>query len=314
VVEGYSFTGALDSFVSLYNDPTYQSVVSNAGERGAGNSILSGKFSDWNGHIVHPLQIRLRGGKGSVGSPLLRRAFLGIALPTNGADANQLAGVITLGGAGYAAANDYGEHFSGFAYKMTNGLAPNLAGTAQAGATLTGDGAGPWFIAIIDKTTGKYSIHSYTGNTGATLTGVKRLGASATGNILTTVGGMTYSIAAYNSASNPITTLAGGNALGLNVGAVAQGSLIVEINTLGTAFADTFGLGEMAGVLGYGHVPGSKSPFGKRTQQIGDHEKDVAIGYEFSFGCKAYVNVDGVPTNYVRVTHSIPVEGLPTIA
>lgn len=96
--------------------------------------------------------------------------------------------------------------------------------------------------------------------------------------------------------------------------AIAVNSLIVEVNALGVAFADTFGLGEMAGVVGYGHVPGTRSPFGRRTQQIGDHEKDVAIGFEFSFGCKAYVNVDNVPSNYVRITHAIPVEGLPTVA
>lgn len=210
VVEGYAFTGALDAFVSLYNDPTYQSVVQHAGERGSGNSIISGKFSDWNGHIIHPLQIRLRGGRGSVGSPLLRRAFLGIAVP---ADTSVNSGVITGGGSGYAAGHDYFEHFSGFAYKLTNGCAPTLGGDGsspeQTGSVLTGDGAGPWYVAIIDKTTGKYALFSYTGNTGKTLTGVKRLGASATGNIVTTLTGssMTYSNSAYNASSNPITTL-----------------------------------------------------------------------------------------------------------
>jgi len=95
---------------------------------------------------------------------------------------------------------------------------------------------------------------------------------------------------------------------------VAQGSLIVEINANGVPFVDVFGLGEQAGVCGYGYVPGTTSFFGRRTKQIGDHEKDVAIGYEFSFGCKAWLNADGIPTNYVRVTCAVPVDGLPVVA
>ena len=317
-VEGYAFTGALDSFNSLYQDPTYQSVVSRTG---ADNGIITGKFTDWNGHIIHPLQIRLRGGKGSVGSPLLRRAFLGIAIAD--ADTTVNAGVLTGGGAGYADANKYFEHFSGYAYTLTNGLAPILWTDAstpptQSGSTLTGDGSGPWYVAIIDKTTGKYALFSYTGNTGATLTGVKRLGSSASSNIVTTLSGsaMSYSTATYNAVSNPITTAAGGGAQGLLTEAtgVAQGSLIVEINRLGVPYADTFGLGEMAGICGYGFVPGAKAFFGRRTQQVGNHEKDVSVGFEFSFGCKAYVNVDNVPTNYVRISHAIPVDGLPAVA
>lgn len=323
MIEGYCFTGALDAFASLYADPTYQSVVE---KTGAMNGIITGRFSDWNGHKIYPLHIRLKGGKGSVGSPLLRRAFLGVALPTNAADDTQLAGVITGGGTGYANANKYFEHFSGYAYKMSNGCAP-IAWTdastppTQAGSTYTGETASPWYVAIIDKTTGKYSLHSYTGNTGATLTGVKRLGASDVNNIvdaLPAVGGgdsaITYSTGTYNASSLPITTASGGGALGLNVGAVAQGSLIVEVNCLAVPFIDIFALGSQAGVCGYGRVPGASGFFGKRTKEVQDHERSVAVGYEFSFGCKAYVNVDNVPTNYVRLVCASPVRGLPTVA
>lgn len=317
MVEGYTYTGALDSFTSLYQDPTYQSVVSRAGGTGSENAIINGKFSDWNGNLVYPLQIRLRGGLGSVGSPLLRRAFLGVAIAANDTTVN--AGIITGGGANFANANDYFEHFSGFAYKLTSGLAPDLAGTAQAGSTLTGDGTGPWYVAIIDVTGGKYSLYSYTANTGATLTGVKRAGSAGSSNIVTSLTGASTLVgnvsSAYNASTNPITTAAGGGAQGLadETVAVAQGSLIVEINKLGVPFADTFGLGERAGDIGYGFVPNGDY-FGKRTKQVGDHEKDVAIGFEFSFGCKAHVNVDNVPTNYVRITHSIPVDGMPGVA
>lgn len=322
VVEGYQFSGALDSFTSLYNDPAYQSVISRAGGTGESNAILNGKFSDWNGHIIYPLQIRLKGGRGSVGSPLIRSAFLGIAIAD--ADTGVNSGVITGGGTNYADANDYFENFSGFAYTLTNGLAP-IAWTdsstppTQAGSTLTGDGTGPWYVAMIDKTTGKYALFSYTGNTGATLTGVKRLGASPTSNIVTTLTGstvLTYSTATYNAVSNPITTAAGGGSLGLIVAAtgVAQNSLIVEINVVGVPFVDTFGLGEMAGIVGYGRVPGSSDFFGRRTNQEQDNQRLVSIGYEFSFGCKAYVNVDNTPVNYVRITHARQVDGLPNIA
>lgn len=319
VVEAYTFTGALDSFTSLYQDPTYQSVVNQGSVRGD-NNIISGKFSDWNGNMIYPLQLRRFGGKGSIGSPLLRQAFLGIAIAANDTGVNS--GVITGGGLGYASANDYFEHFSGFAYKLTNGNSPNLtagAQTAQAGSTLTGDGSGPWYVAMVDKTTGNYALFSYTGNTGPTLTGVKRLGATTTSNMITTLSGstvMAYSTATYNAATNPITTAAGGGALGLIVAAtaVAQGSPIVEINAVGVPFADTLGLGEMAGVMGYGFVPGTSTFFGRRTKQIGNHELDVAVGYEFAFGCRAYYNVDNIPTNFVRITHAISIDGLPIVA
>lgn len=313
VVEGYTFSGSLDSISALYLDPTYESVVK---EIGAGNGILTGKFSDWNGHIIHPLQIRLAGTKGSVGSPMLRRAFLGEEIEA--ADTTVNGGEIKGGGVKYDAAYHYFESFSGYPYKLTNGLAPNLAGTVQDGTIKTGVGSGPWYVAMIDKTTGKYALFSYTGNTGNKLTGVKRLGTTGTGNVVATLSGssMAYSTSAYNPTSQPITTAAGGGSLGLIAEdvAVAQGSLIVEVNALGVPFADTFGLGEEAGIVGYGFVPGAGTPFGRRTKQVGDHEKDVAIGYEFSFGTAARKNGDGFPANYVRITHAVQVDGMPSVA
>lgn len=317
-LEAYAFVGALDSFVSLYQDPTYQSVVNGGAERGK-NNIISGEFSMWNGHAINPLQIRLRGGLGSIGSPLLRRAFLGVAIAD--ADTGVNSGVITGGGLGYANAYDYFEHFSGFAYTMTSGLAPTQWTNAstpptQTGSVLTGDGTGPWYVGMIDKTTGKYALFSYTANTGATLTGVKRLGAAATSNMVTTLTGsnITYGAAAYNAVSNPFTSLAGGGSLGLALVAtgIVQNSLIFEVNAWGVPFTDTFGLGEQAGVVGYGTVPGG-SMFGRRTHQETDHQKNVAVGFEFAFGAKAYQNADGVVTNYVRVTHSTPIDGMPNI-
>lgn len=318
VVEGYTFMGALDSFTSLYQDPTYQAVIS---RNGKDNAIQTGKFSDWNGHLVYPLQLRSRGGKGSVGSPLLRRAFLGVAIAANDATVN--AGIITGGGIGTAAGFKYFEHFSGYAYKLTNGAAPTYVADgstpAQAGSTLTGDGTGPWYVAMIDKTTGKYALFSYTANTGTTLTGVKRAGSTASSNVVTALTGASTLVgnvsSAYNASSNAFTTATGGGAQGLadETVAVAQGSLIVEINKLGVPFADTFGLGEQAGVCGYGMIPGAGFP-GKRTKQVGNHELDVAVGFEFSFGCRAWLNIDMVPTNYVRITHSIQVDGMPAVA
>lgn len=318
IVEGFTFMGAQDSITALYQDTAYLQAVENGGVRGSENPMFSGRYADWNGSYIYPIQLRARGTKGSVGSPLRRIAFLGIALPTNSGDATQLAGVITGGGATTQTGFNYFEHFSGYAYKMTNGLSPTaVTGTTsnnpvQTGSILTGDGTGPWYVAIIDTATGKYSMHSYTANTGTTLTGVQRLGTSATSAIVTTLSGssITYSALAYSATATPFVTTAGGGAQGLNVGTAAIGSLIVEVNAKGVPFADSLGLGEMAGVCGYGQVPGG-SVFGKRTQYIQDNEKDISIGYEFSFGCRAWLNPDNVPTNYVRITHAIAVPGLP---
>lgn len=313
-VEGYTFIGAHTSISSLYSDSVYLSAVENAGVRGMENPVFSGRYSDWNGHFIHPIQNRRRGTKGPVGSPLERIAFLGIAIAANDTGVNS--GVITGGGATTTAGNEYFENFDGFAYKLCSGLAPDAAGTAQAGSTLTGTGS-IWYVAIIDKTTGKYSLLSYTGNTGTTLTGVKRLGASATSNMVTTLtsSSMTYSAAAYSAGTVNITTVAGGGALGLAVSsdAVAVGSLIVQVNALGTAYNDTLGLGEQAGVCGYGALASAGSVFGRRTKQVTDNEKDVTVGFEFAFGCKAYTNPDNVATNYVRIIHAVSVDGLPAI-
>ena len=160
---------------------------------------------------------------------------------------------------------NYFENFSRFTYTPINGVTSSYAPRATYG-----------YCAIIDATTGAWSFFRYTTNGGNTLTGVKRLGSTSSGDYLTTLGDVTWGTAPYLTAAD------GNGFQGVSEGAIASGSVIYETNSKGVPLCFGLGLGEMALVAGYGKVPinggASFKTMANRTNYYAPHGQAFANG------------------------------------
>lgn len=284
-------------------DSNYLQGMQLAKDRGDKNNLFTGDYSDWDNNIIYPWVNIRHGGYGPIGSALQPEALLGTSIVAKGTSTT----VGTLDGGGSAAnaaitpLRNYFENFSRFTYTPINGVTTSYTPRSTYG-----------YCAVIDATTGAWSFFRYTGNTGNTLTGVKRLGSSATGDYLTTLGDVTWGTAPY------LTTADGNGFQGVSEGVIASGSLIYETNSKGVPLCFGLGLGEMALVAGYGKVPinggASFKTMANRTMYQAPHGQAVANGLEVAWGCAAFKRPDGVTPNYVLEVFAREVAGFPNIA
>jgi hypothetical protein len=231
---------------------------------------------------------------GPVGSTLLPRAFLGVAIPADDLTHDILGGGDATGAALLPAPN-YFEFFSNSPYTFTNGN------------TIAADVTTVRYVAIINLTgaaAGKIGFYSYQVNNGNKLVILGRLRAAAAGISVTTLGGVVYNVA-------PWTAAGAGNFAGIT-DSHPIGSLIVETNSFGVPFCGSLMLGEAAGVCGHGSLKG-RNAMGARTEENRNHGMDHGIGIETVYGSAATKRVDGKTPNYVYVESAYAVDGFPAV-
>lgn len=299
----------------IKTDSAYLQALQFGKERGDTNNLFTGDYTDVDGNIVYPFQTIRHGGYGSIGAPIQPEALLGTALGGIGTASGVLpagSGILDGGGSATAAAatplRNYFEFWSGYSYTGINGVAANYTARATT-----------WYGAIVDSTTGKIILFSYTGNTGNTLTGVVVLGSSGTGNYATSLSGFATGsgTTAYNT-GNWITTADGAGYLGYNsAGSAASGSKMFEVNSKGVPLAYGYGLGEMALVCGYGRIPlagGGFKTMANRTSYIAPHGQAFSNGLEVCYGVAAFQRPDAKTPNYTLNVFARKVDGFPVIA
>lgn len=294
----------------IKTDSAYLQGMQLAKDRGDANPLFSGDYSDVDNNILYPFQTIRHGGYGSIGCPFQPEALLGTALGGISVASGVLpagSGILDGGGSATAAAvtplRQYFEFWSGYTYTPINGVTSNY----QARATT-------WYGVIMDSTTGKPILFSYTGNTGNTLTGVVVLGSSGTGNYATTLSGFAtgYGVAPFTVAAD------GAGFLGYNTaGSAASGSKMYEVNAKGVPLAYGSGLGEMALVCGYGRIPlaaGGFKTMANKTFYQAPHGQAYANGLEVCYGITPFKRPDTKTPNYTLNIFSRAVPGLPVIA
>jgi hypothetical protein len=145
---------------------------------------------------------------------------------------------------------------------------------------------------------GKIGIYQYEVNDGNKITMLKRLRAAAGGIAYSTIGNITWNsdpwFAKFLTDAHP------------------AGSLILEVNSYGVPFCYVFGLGEMAGICGYGSLKG-RNARAARTEEHRNHGMDHGIGVETVFGSAATKRVDGKYPNFVLIEAACQADGFPTI-
>jgi hypothetical protein len=281
-----------------------------AKDRGEDNNLFTGEYSVYDNVITYPWQNVIHGGYGSVGSALQPEGKLGQAIVAKSTSSSIPGGATSLtsggiaggGSAAAAAINNvnYWEFFANFPYLPINGQTVTLR-------------AGTRYFAVIDVVTGALSFFSFTTNTAATatttnlLSGITRLGSTITNDYATTVGSVTWNTGAWTTAAD------GAGYQGVTEGAIAIGSAVYETNSKGVPLCFGFGLGEMAGVCGYGKLANGKT-MANKTYYEAPHGQAKASGLEVAHGTAAYVRPDGNSPNYVVFPMARAVPGFPNIA
>lgn len=193
VIKGYVVIGTTDALYSLETDPVYQSILDQAGERGSGNLLFTGGYTNVRGNMIAEYCPVDHDGHGAVGSVLNPKAFIGtaIAAPSTGNEVVELKG----GGSTAAAAKTeklYFKHFPGHTFKFGEG------------DSLASD-AGPHYCLTVNPPTGtdpnKVCMFKYTtGNDGHKITVTERLHSANLGTYAKqTVGGVTWNTGVWTT-------------------------------------------------------------------------------------------------------------------
>lgn len=155
VGELFMFLTSDKALVDLESDPTLTQVLQYGWERGASNPIFGGGFVPVRGHGIYRWIHRDHANYDNIGSPLLARAKLGVALTSaNTGD------IIHGGGRLYRADTvpQWFKHFGNAPVVMYGGV-ENVAATTTTTRYL-----------MIINPTGSYAVYSYTVNTGNAIT------------------------------------------------------------------------------------------------------------------------------------------------
>lgn len=274
---------------ALRGSSTWQQLLADAQVRGSDNSLFAGNLPRWAGQAVNIWHIEDQPGAIPAGSFAAPRAYSGAAIT-----AGTAAFTLTGGRTAANAANTTVLYFANFPAAEWMGFeGVKIAATTNV----------TYYALIKDKTSGKFMMISYQVNSGNTITVINRLGATAEGAQVTTLGNVTWNSGVWTT--DYITDSA------------AIGSEIYPCNSYGQPWVRTYVLGDQALVAGYGqYATDDGSPalaMGRRIKQVDDYGHVAGIGIATVYGCVAVPNVDGVYCNYAIAYSAYNPPGLPTI-
>lgn len=287
-IRQFVFLGVNHALESFRNSSTYLEAALNADVRGQLNSKFTGDILPWDGNLIYNWDVEDPEDLAPAGCPLLPRAFLGVSIASGTSAVD-----ITGGGSAANAADTEVQFFGYFS---------NAAYTGCEGQKIDPDTTTDRYVGILNLSgadAGKVMYASFRVNNGNKLTMYQRLGASASGAQVTTLGQIPWGGGTY-----------GGVAL---TDKAESGSLIVECNEYGVPFGHVFALGEMAGVMGHGSIDGA-SALAQRTEEHTNHNMDHAIGLETVFGARAFERIDGQPGGYALIECALPLRGFPVVS
>ncbi len=274
----YMFLSTQVGLRNLASEPAYVSSLQLAAERGETNPVFQGGFTKWNGHGIYRWVNSDHANNYSIGSPLLPRAKLGLAL-TNADTGSIIHGGNTNGYNSETSAFKpaWFENFSNAPYSFYGGI-NNIGAVTNVVR----------YLAIInsDDPT-KYGYYTYEVNDG---------------NAITILAKYTRAVTGMNE--------------GEQVRTHPAGSLIVEVNAKGQPFGKSLMFGAQAVAAGIGRIDGSPTApeMGRLIDEWYDQKNDHVIGVDAVYGCAAVQRAgDNSYPNFVVIEHSIFVDSLPVI-
>lgn len=269
----------------LSNDNNWQTLMAQAGVRGAGNYLFTGMVPSWSGSVVLPWTVEIDSSDGPQGCYSQPMAFTGAALDFSQTTAR------TLTGGGSAAAAAKTDHLY---YRFF----PGAAFSSHEVTKIDQETVATKYALIQDKTTGLFGMISYTTTNGNTVTGVEHLGATDSGTRKQTLGNVTYNTGAW---------------AGKHTTSFAIGSKVVPCNSYGQPYVRLYGLAEDCMMHGYGSIMGGHGA-GKITINNDDNMQSVfQPGFEEQWGITTQLNANGLPTGLVMGYASYNLDGMPQI-
>lgn len=297
----YLLVGPQKAYRGMVRSNSYQNLLSQAGVRGDANYIFNGGLPSFEGTDLYSWQVEDGTQVGALGCPLAPIAYLGVAMPAT-SDTDLSNNPIIGGGNATNAADTSAPFFRYFS---------NAAYTGHEGEKIAAVTDVTRYVAIkviSGADAGKIALFSYTTNNGNRLTGLKRLGAMDSGDILDDIGSVHYD-------ANGFTLAADGNGFaGLTTGILPVGSIIYEVNAKGQPFTKSLGLGRDAILAGYGSIAaGAGEVPGQRLEDKQDYGRISGLGYQQVWGCRAVENADNMVNGYVLIESAYTPDGWPSI-
>lgn len=271
-----------DALFSLEMDSNYKQVLREAGNRGDGNYIFEGGYTDVRGHVIKEYVPIDHDGDGPVGSPINPKAFLGGEI-TAGTTTFDILG----GGSAVAAAKTkikYFKWFPRYAYKWLPSDVYDFASKDAA----------TFYVLVVNPPSGangnKIGMYECTVNDGNKITVSKRLAAAASGIADTTVGEVQWNTGVWadkHTDAHPI------------------GSTVVLCNAKGVPIGNSLMLGAGAAFRGYGKYRNNRTA----DQHEGGFVSDTFI--TSVFGQEPRRDRKLRCPGFMHLTHAVQYAGLP---
>ena len=241
-IPGYLFFAPDAVLRPLRSDPDYLEAILQADERSSSNKLYSGNYAMWDGNIIANHNVILDTADGRQGSPLAPTALVGTQQAVSGTN-----GTISLGDDSFA-------NFVGFDAKIPGGGGKEYDVVDVSGKA--------YILAVAPN--GAYGLASYTGNTGATLTGVAKV----------TSGGQVNTSAAID--------------LGTAATALPAGTVFYQANVLGTPIGYALCMGKSALYYAKGSVFNEQIFHFDDFSNSGNEAHLSAVGIQSVYGMATY--------------------------
>lgn len=299
----YLVMGPHKAWMDIAGSSAYQNLLANADLRGADNHLFKGGLPEYFGTALYNWQVQDGTQVGPLACPLAPVAYTGSVLPAIAA--STVAPTIKGGGSAINAAETdpaFFQYFPGASYVGHEG--EKIAATTTQEYYLA--------VKVIDPSSaevGKIAMFSYKVNNGNQITAYKRLGATATGDIVTAMGSMTYNVGAWTPTGD------GSGFNGLSVGEIPIGSPCYWVNAKGQPLVRSIAMGRNMIMSGWGSIAaGAGQVPGQRLEQPEDYGRINGLGYQQVWGCRATENADNMVNGYVMIVSAWNPPGWPTIA
>lgn len=248
-IPGYLFFAPDAVLRPLRSDPDYLEAILSADERSSSNKLYSGNYAMWDGNMIANHNVLIDTADGRQGSPLLPTAIASTSVAAASAS-------ITVGGDTFA-------NFLGFNARIPGGGGANYATTSKSGSTVEG------YVLAIDPTAGNYGVASYTGNTGAALTGLTQIAGSAT------------------------TQIKASGSLNLATATLGAGTMFYQCNAVGTPIGYALAMGKTALYYAKGAVSNEQIFHYDDFANSGNEAHLSAVGIQSVYGMAAYQDTNG---------------------
>jgi len=273
------FLATEDSLTPLANSSSWLQAQQYAGTRGDDNILFRGGYTRWNGNTILHHKVIDGDTPGPIGSPLLPKALLGDQI----ADTTTVVQITGGGRPSSGSANKYFECFSGAPYRY-------LESDSSASTDST-----TYYVVVVNVSgpdRGKWGFYSYSGaaNDGNSITITQRLGSSAGGARVTTLGGV-----AWDSTKN--------------TDAHPTGSVVLQANANGVPIGFSLCLGKGSGLRAYGSIRH------ELVQNTSDYGHRMGWAYQSIYGQQVRrdsgLTGTNQPRGYVLIEHAVSVANAP---